>query len=50
MNPRNAGVALVLAVVYIDMFGIGLAFPILPRLIRQSRGWLRDASLPVRWA
>src|SRR5580658_4985954 len=32
---RKASIAVVLAVVYIDMLGIGLAFPILPKLIRQ---------------
>jgi DHA1 family tetracycline resistance protein-like MFS transporter len=28
----------VLSVVYIDMLGIGLAFPVLPRLIEQFEG------------
>ncbi|HEX3430713.1 MAG TPA: TCR/Tet family MFS transporter [Rhizomicrobium sp.] len=36
--PRRANVALVLAVVYIDMLGLGLAFPILPRLVQQFEG------------
>jgi DHA1 family tetracycline resistance protein-like MFS transporter len=35
MATRKASIAVVLAVVYIDMLGIGLAFPILPKLIRQ---------------
>lgn len=35
MKPRKASIALVLAVVYVDMLGIGLAFPILPRLVQQ---------------
>jgi len=36
--PRKASIVLVLAVVYIDMLGIGLAFPILPRLIQRFEG------------
>ncbi|HEY2444779.1 MAG TPA: MFS transporter, partial [Rhizomicrobium sp.] len=45
MTPRKASVALVLAVVYVDMLGIGLAFPILPRLIQQfEHGSLSRAS------
>jgi DHA1 family tetracycline resistance protein-like MFS transporter len=32
---RNVRLVLVLAVVYIDMLGIGLAYPILPRLVQQ---------------
>ena len=35
MKPRNANLAVVLAIVYVDMLGIGLAFPVLPQLIRQ---------------
>ena len=35
---RRANVALVLAVVYVDMLGLGLAFPILPRLVQQFEG------------
>jgi DHA1 family tetracycline resistance protein-like MFS transporter len=35
MRSRKASIALVLAVVYVDMLGIGLAFPILPRLVQQ---------------
>jgi DHA1 family tetracycline resistance protein-like MFS transporter len=35
MKTNRTNVVLILAVVYIDMLGIGLAFPILPRLIRQ---------------
>ena len=38
MASRRASVALVLAVVYIDMLGLGLAFPILPRLIQHFEG------------
>jgi DHA1 family tetracycline resistance protein-like MFS transporter len=36
--PRKANIALVLAVVYVDMLGIGLAFPLLPRLVQQFEG------------
>src|ERR1044072_4221438 len=32
---RNIRLIIVLAVVYIDMLGIGLAYPILPKLIEQ---------------
>lgn len=34
-DVRNFRLMLVLAVVYIDMLGIGLAYPILPKLIQQ---------------
>ncbi len=34
---RNLRLILVLAVVYIDMLGIGLAYPILPKLVQQFR-------------
>jgi DHA1 family tetracycline resistance protein-like MFS transporter len=37
MKPR-ASLVVVLSVVYIDMLGIGLAFPVLPRLIEQFEG------------
>ena len=37
MSPRLR-LAVVLSVVYIDMLGIGLAFPVLPRLIEQFQG------------
>ncbi len=32
---RNLRLLLVLAVVYVDMLGVGLAFPVLPRLLQQ---------------
>jgi len=35
MGARKANIVLVLGIVYVDMLGIGLAFPILPRLIGQ---------------
>jgi len=35
MGPRRASVAFIVAVVYVDMLGIGLAFPILPKLVEQ---------------
>ncbi len=35
MTARRASVVLVLSVVFVDMLGIGLAFPILPRLIQH---------------
>jgi DHA1 family tetracycline resistance protein-like MFS transporter len=38
MIARRANIALVLAVVYVDMLGIGLAFPLLPRLVQQFEG------------
>jgi len=38
MPMRRASTVLILAVVYIDMLGIGLAFPILPRLIQHFVG------------
>src|SRR5271167_612485 len=38
MATRRASTVLILAVVYIDMLGIGLAFPILPRLIQHFVG------------
>ncbi len=34
-TPRRASVGFVIAVVYIDMLGLGLAFPILPKLVEQ---------------
>ena len=37
MSPKIR-LAVVLSVVYIDMLGIGLAFPVLPRLIEQFEG------------
>jgi DHA1 family tetracycline resistance protein-like MFS transporter len=37
MSPR-VRLAVVLSVVYIDMLGLGLAFPVLPRLIEQFEG------------
>ncbi|HUL81046.1 MAG TPA: TCR/Tet family MFS transporter [Gammaproteobacteria bacterium] len=42
MSPRFR-LVVVLSVVYIDMLGIGLAFPVLPRLIEQFQGG--DVSL-----
>ena len=36
--PRKASIALVLAVVYVDMLGVGLAFPVLPKLVQQFEG------------
>lgn len=38
MIGRKANVALVLAVVYVDMLGVGLAFPLLPKLVQQFEG------------
>lgn len=35
---RKASLVVVLSVVYIDMLGIGLAFPVLPKLIEQFEG------------
>jgi DHA1 family tetracycline resistance protein-like MFS transporter len=35
---KKLSLAVVLSVVYIDMLGIGLAFPVLPRLIEQFEG------------
>jgi len=35
MTPRRASVAFVISVVYLDMLGIGLAFPVLPKLVEQ---------------
>ena len=35
MATQRARIAVVLSVVVIDMLGIGLAFPILPKLIQQ---------------
>jgi DHA1 family tetracycline resistance protein-like MFS transporter len=37
MSPK-VRLAVVLSVVYIDMLGIGLAFPVLPRLLEQFEG------------
>ena len=42
MSPK-VRLVVVLSVVYIDMLGIGLAFPVLPRLIEQFEGG--DVSL-----
>ena len=36
--PARFSLLVVLSVVYIDMLGIGLAFPVLPRLIEQFEG------------
>jgi DHA1 family tetracycline resistance protein-like MFS transporter len=38
MIARRGNIALVLAVVYVDMLGIGLAFPLLPRLVQHFEG------------
>jgi len=35
---RNLRLIVVLAVVYIDMLGVGLAYPVLPRLVQQFLG------------
>jgi len=35
MSSSTTRLIVVLSVVYIDMLGIGLAFPILPRLVEQ---------------
>ena len=46
MAARRASIALVLAVVYVDMLGIGLAYPILPRLIQHfEHGSVSRASV-----
>jgi MFS transporter, DHA1 family, tetracycline resistance protein len=46
MPTHRARIAVVLAVVYIDMLGIGLAFPILPKLIqRLEHGDVSRASV-----
>jgi MFS transporter, DHA1 family, tetracycline resistance protein len=42
-SPR-VRLAIVLSVVYIDMLGIGLAFPVLPRLIESFEGSVSRAS------
>lgn len=42
---RNFRLILVLAVVYIDMLGVGLAYPILPKLVQQfQHGSVANAS------
>ncbi|MEI9997212.1 MAG: TCR/Tet family MFS transporter [Rhizomicrobium sp.] len=42
---RNIRLVLVLAVVFIDMLGVGLAYPILPRLVEQfQHGSVSNAS------
>ena len=38
MSQSRFSLLVVLSVVYIDMLGIGLAFPVLPRLIEQFEG------------
>ena len=49
MSPRLR-LAVVLSVVYIDMLGIGLAFPVLPRLIEQfESGNVSQASYIYGW-
>ena len=49
MSPRLR-LAVVLSVVYIDMLGMGLAFPVLPRLIAQFRGGdVSQASYIYGW-
>lgn len=45
---RRASVAFVIAVVYVDMLGIGLAFPVLPKLVEQLlRGDISRAAYVV---
>jgi len=47
---RRASVAFVIAVVYIDMLGLGLAFPILPRLVEHLMGGnISNAAYVVGW-
>jgi DHA1 family tetracycline resistance protein-like MFS transporter len=42
---RNVRLIVVLAVVYIDMLGVGLAYPILPRLLEQfQHGYVAGAA------
>lgn len=49
-TSRRASVAFVIAVVYIDMLGLGLAFPILPRLVEQLMGGnISNAAYVVGW-
>ena len=38
MKSSRTSLIVVLSVVYIDMLGIGLAFPILPKLVEQFEG------------
>ena len=40
MRVRQASVAVILITVFIDMVGIGIVFPIMPKLI-QSDAWRR---------
>jgi hypothetical protein len=48
MNVRNIRLIIVLAVVYIDMLGIGLAYPILPKLVEHfEHGDVSNASYVV---
>lgn len=48
MTSRRASVAFIIAVVFIDMLGIGLAFPILPKLIEHfEHGDISQASYLV---
>lgn len=48
MGLRNVRLVLVLAVVYIDMLGVGLAFPILPKIVQQlQHGDVSKASYVV---
>lgn len=48
MTSQRARVAFVIAVVYIDMLGVGLAFPILPKLVeRLFHGDISQASYVV---
>jgi len=49
-TSRRASVAFVIAVVYIDMLGLGLAFPILPRLVEHLlNGDISGAAYVVGW-
>jgi DHA1 family tetracycline resistance protein-like MFS transporter len=48
MNVRNIRLIIVLAVVYIDMLGIGLAYPILPKLVEHfEHGDVSNAAYVV---
>ncbi len=48
LSARRASVVVVIAVVYLDMLGLGLAFPVLPKLVEQfEHGDISRASYVV---
>ena len=50
MNTRKAALGFIFITLFLDIFGIGLIIPILPRLVEELQGGdVAAASLSVGW-